>query len=250
MRITVVYSERIRGRLREWLGTGRDALRVQRRLSAAAAEWANAGHDPSFLATGSRLGQFAALATSADLALNAGERAFVEASQAAAAQAEQIEAERRERELVAAQQLAAAESARAAQQQQAAARLRRRAYGLAGALTAALVLAGVAFALSIFVDPTAGLLVNLLVLPYWFFVALFLPATKGTTLGKKLMGLAIVTDSTRPGQGLGWGKAFLRLLGYFVSSLAFSIGYLLVAFTSKKQGLHDLIAGTYVVRTR
>ena len=113
-----------------------------------------------------------------------------------------------------------------------------------------LVLAGVAFALSIFVDPTAGLLVNLLVLPYWFFVALFLPATKGTSLGKKLMGLAIVTDSTRPGQGLGWGKAFLRLLGYFVSSLAFSIGYLLVAFTSKKQGLHDLIAGTYVVRTR
>ena len=113
-----------------------------------------------------------------------------------------------------------------------------------------IVLVGVAFALSLFVDPTAGLLVNLLVLPYWFFVALYLPATKGNTIGKKMMGLAIVTDTTRPGEGLGWGKAFLRLLGYFVSSLAFSIGFLLVAFTSKKQGLHDLIAGTYVVRTR
>jgi WD40 repeat protein/DNA-binding XRE family transcriptional regulator len=152
--VEVAHEALIRSwsRLREWLATGRDALRVQRRLSATAAEWANAGHDPSFLATGSRLILFAGLATSADLTLNADERAFVEASQAAAAQAEQIEAERRKRELLAAQQLAAAEAARAAQQQAAAARLRRRAYGLAGALTAALVLAGVAFYFSI----TAG----------------------------------------------------------------------------------------------
>jgi uncharacterized RDD family membrane protein YckC len=65
-----------------------------------------------------------------------------------------------------------------------------------------------------------------------------------------MLGLAIVTDSTRPGQGLGWGKAVIRLIGHMASSAVFSIGYLLVAFTSKKQGLHDLIAGTYVVRTR
>jgi uncharacterized RDD family membrane protein YckC len=77
-----------------------------------------------------------------------------------------------------------------------------------------------------------------------------MPATRGDTIGKKMLGLAIVTDQTRPGQGLGWGKAFLRLLGHFVSGLVFSIGYLLVAFTSRKQGLHDMIAGTYVVRTR
>jgi WD40 repeat protein/transcriptional regulator with XRE-family HTH domain len=152
--VEVAHEALIRSwsRLREWLATGRDALRVQRRLSLAAAEWANAGHDPSFLASGSRLVQFVGLATSADLALNADERAFLEASQAAAAQAEQIEAERQQRELLAAQQLAAAEAARAAQQQQAATRLRRRAYGLAGALTAALMLAGVAFYFSI----TAG----------------------------------------------------------------------------------------------
>jgi uncharacterized RDD family membrane protein YckC len=113
-----------------------------------------------------------------------------------------------------------------------------------------IVLSLIAFALTFFVDPTLGLLVNFLALPYWFFVALFLPATKGNSIGKKMMGLAIVTDSTRPGEGLGWGKAFLRLLGHFVASLTFSIGYLLVAFTSRKQGLHDLIAATYVVRVR
>lgn len=83
-----------------------------------------------------------------------------------------------------------------------------------------------------------------------FYNVLFLPATRGTTFGKRMLGLAIVTDTTAPGQGLGWGKAFLRLVGYFVNSFTAGIGYLLIAFTAKKQGLHDLIAGTYVVRTR
>lgn len=83
-----------------------------------------------------------------------------------------------------------------------------------------------------------------------FYNVLLLPATRGTTFGKRMLGLAIVTDTTAPGQGLGWGKAFLRLVGYFVNGFTAGIGYLLIAFTAKKQGLHDLIAGTYVVRTK
>ena len=113
-----------------------------------------------------------------------------------------------------------------------------------------LVLSVLSVALTFFVDPTVGMLVNLLAIPYAFWVVLWMPATRGTTLGKKMLGLAIVTDGVRPGQGLGWGKAFVRLVGHFVSGLVFGIGYLLVAFTSKKQGLHDLIAGTFVVRAR
>ncbi|GMU65593.1 MAG: hypothetical protein AMXMBFR36_18670 [Acidobacteriota bacterium] len=85
---------------------------------------------------------------------------------------------------------------------------------------------------------------------YLFLFMLWFPAKKGATPGKKLLGLAIVTDGVRPGQGLGWGKAFIRLIGHLASGAVFSIGYLLVAFTSKKQGLHDLIAGTFVVRTK
>ncbi len=112
------------------------------------------------------------------------------------------------------------------------------------------VLAILGTVLSIFVDPMAGMLVNLLTLPYWFYVALFMPATRGTTIGKRMMGLAIITDGVRPGQGLGWGKAFMRLLGHMVAGMTASIGYLLVAFTTHKQGLHDMIAGTFVVRTR
>ena len=51
-----------------------------------------------------------------------------------------------------------------------------------------------------------------------------------------------------PGPGLGWGPALLRLVGHLVCSLTFGLGYLLVAFTAQKQGLHDLIAKTRVVR--
>lgn len=95
-----------------------------------------------------------------------------------------------------------------------------------------------------------ALLTSLLSFAWIVYNVLFLPATRGTTFGKRMLGLAIVSDTTGPGQGLGWGKAFLRLVGYFVNGFTAGIGYLLIAFTAKKQGLHDLIAGTYVVRTK
>ena len=48
--------------------------------------------------------------------------------------------------------------------------------------------------------------------------------------------------------------SFLRATGrYFakiISALILFIGFIMVAFTEKKQGLHDMIAGTLVVRTR
>lgn len=144
--VEVAHEALIRswGRLRDWLRAGRDELRIQRRLTAAAAEWAASDRDPSYLASGARLLQFTGLEAGDTSALNAEEREFLEASLAAAARTAAIEEERRQGELRAAQQLAATEAARAEEQQQAATRLRQRAYGLAGALTAALILASVA----------------------------------------------------------------------------------------------------------
>lgn len=88
----------------------------------------------------------------------------------------------------------------------------------------------------------------LVVFAAYFLLLLYLPATKGQTPGKKVFGLWIVGESTRPGAPLGWSTAFLRWLGHFVCSLTAGIGYLMIAFTEKKQGLHDLIAKTRVVR--
>ncbi|MBS1964787.1 MAG: protein kinase [Chloroflexi bacterium SZAS-1] len=80
--VEVAHEALIRawGRLRAWLDESRDDLRVQRRLAAAASEWALSGRDASFLADGARLTQFETLAAAADLALNEEETSYLRAS--------------------------------------------------------------------------------------------------------------------------------------------------------------------------
>jgi uncharacterized RDD family membrane protein YckC len=66
----------------------------------------------------------------------------------------------------------------------------------------------------------------------------------GRTLGKMVVGNQVVRADGTP---LTWGKALLRYLGYIVSAIALSIGFLWVAFDKKRQGWHDKLAGTVVV---
>ncbi|WOK06486.1 RDD family protein [Imperialibacter roseus] len=65
------------------------------------------------------------------------------------------------------------------------------------------------------------------------------------TVGKIALGLK-VTDME--GNKLDFGKALLRNLGKIVSSMILGIGYIMAGFTEKKQGLHDMIASTLVVK--
>jgi uncharacterized RDD family membrane protein YckC len=65
------------------------------------------------------------------------------------------------------------------------------------------------------------------------------------SLGKMAMGIK-VTDME--GNRLTFGKAFLRSIGKILSAMIMYIGYLMAAFTEKKQGLHDMIASTLVVK--
>src|SRR4051812_38869007 len=69
---------------------------------------------------------------------------------------------------------------------------------------------------------------------------------KQATVGKMVLGLK-VTDMN--GQRISFGRAAGRFLGKLLSSMILCIGYAMVGFTEKKQGLHDMIAGTLVVRT-
>lgn len=69
---------------------------------------------------------------------------------------------------------------------------------------------------------------------------------KGQTPGKMALGVRIITTSGEP---IGAGRAVGRYFAYFVSFIALGIGYLMIAFDDKKQGLHDKIAGTYVIET-
>lgn len=66
----------------------------------------------------------------------------------------------------------------------------------------------------------------------------------GRTLGKVAFGLRVRRED---GGDLTVGTAVVRLLGTMVSSAILGIGYLMVAFTDRKRGLHDMIAGTVVV---
>ncbi len=69
-------------------------------------------------------------------------------------------------------------------------------------------------------------------------------ATTGQTLGKMAMGIKVISTDGSP---VSRGKAFLRYLGYIVSGLVLSLGFIWAAFDEKRQGWHDKIAGTYVV---
>lgn len=68
---------------------------------------------------------------------------------------------------------------------------------------------------------------------------------QGATPGKMAVGIKITTVGGEP---IDFGKAFLRYIGYWVSAITLGIGFLMIAFTPQKRGLHDYIAGTVVIK--
>ena len=88
-------------RLRGWIEAAREDIRTQGRLAVAAREWVDADRDPSFLATGSRLGSLEAWQQGTSLARTPQEREFLETSLAERdrLRAEDEAREGREREL-------------------------------------------------------------------------------------------------------------------------------------------------------
>jgi len=71
------------GRFRRWIDSGREQVRLHRRLAVATREWEGADREPSYLLRGSNLAQFELLAGESTIALTELEREFVEASTAA-----------------------------------------------------------------------------------------------------------------------------------------------------------------------
>ncbi len=76
-----------------------------------------------------------------------------------------------------------------------------------------------------------------------YFVAFWV--WRGQTPGKMVLGIKLThTDASN----LTIGDALIRYLGYIVSTVVFFIGFIWIAFDSRKQGFHDKIANTYVVK--
>ena len=84
----------------------------------------------------------------------------------------------------------------------------------------------------------------LLVAGFWVY-RFTLHAVAGRTLGKALLGLQVVTGQ---GQPCGFGRALVREISFVLSLCACGLGFVWAVFDPYKQGWHDLMAGTFVVR--
>jgi uncharacterized RDD family membrane protein YckC len=79
----------------------------------------------------------------------------------------------------------------------------------------------------------------------WLYFALCESSAWQATLGKKALGLE-VTDLA--GSRISFGRATGRFFGKIISGMILMIGYIMAGFTEKKQALHDMMAGTLVIR--
>ena len=81
----------------------------------------------------------------------------------------------------------------------------------------------------------------------WLYYALMERSFKQATLGKMALGI-VVTDAQ--GRRVSFARATGRYFGKIISGIILYIGYIMIAFTEKKQGLHDIMADCLVVVKR
>jgi uncharacterized RDD family membrane protein YckC len=79
----------------------------------------------------------------------------------------------------------------------------------------------------------------------WLYEAFMESSSYQATLGKMIFGMK-VTDLN--GNRISFGRATWRHFAKWLSAMILFIGYIMVGFTERKQGLHDLLAGTLVRR--
>jgi uncharacterized RDD family membrane protein YckC len=86
--------------------------------------------------------------------------------------------------------------------------------------------------------------VALITVIYSFGYFIFFWSMTGQTVGNAFLGLRIVTTQ---GRRVPIWRAVLRLAGYVISFATLFLGFLWIVVDNRRQGLHDKIAGTYVI---
>jgi len=81
----------------------------------------------------------------------------------------------------------------------------------------------------------------------WVYFAGLESSAWQATIGKKMLGMKVTNAD---GERIDFVKASIRYVSKILSSFILMIGFIMVAFTAKKQGLHDFIAGTTVINQR
>lgn len=92
--------------------------------------------------------------------------------------------------------------------------------------------------------PHFGLYQILSLATNFLYFTLMESSAKQATLGKMALGIKVVDTE---GHRISFGRAAGRYFGKILSSITLCIGYLMAAFTERRQALHDKLAGTLVV---
>ena len=97
------------------------------------------------------------------------------------------------------------------------------------------------------INQWGGLIESLWLIFLWLYLAGMESSSKQATLGKMALGLQ-VTDLE--GNRITFLRATGRMMAKLLSVMTLMIGYLMAAFTEKKQGLHDIVADCLVIKRK
>ena len=87
----------------------------------------------------------------------------------------------------------------------------------------------------------------LMLVTHWFYFTILESSSRQGTFGKQIMKIFITDMKERR---ISLGKANLRYFGKILSLVLLFSGFIIAGFTSKRQALHDKIAGTIVLNYR
>jgi uncharacterized RDD family membrane protein YckC len=105
------------------------------------------------------------------------------------------------------------------------------------------ILLGVVGAVFYAISRTLGYVIQLLLtIAYLTYLE---GSPSGQTVGKKAMGIRVI--DFRTGGSIGYGRAFIRWIGRYVSAIACLLGYFWMLWDKEKQTWHDKFANDVVV---
>jgi uncharacterized RDD family membrane protein YckC len=93
---------------------------------------------------------------------------------------------------------------------------------------------------------TIGVQIITYLLQMLYFAAMESSSSQAT-IGKMALGIKVVDLH---GRRISFGRAVGRFFAKILSGIILLIGFIMAGFTEKKQALHDMIAGTLVIKTR
>ena len=79
----------------------------------------------------------------------------------------------------------------------------------------------------------------------WLYFALFHASLNHATIGKMIVGIKLCHAHRRD---LSFSRMSLRYVSQYMSFSILLIGFIMAAFTPKRQALHDFIANTIVIK--